>query len=707
MQLTRTNNKMKKTHLLSLFLASVLLLGGCSQDNSSSDTLDPDAPTTIDPATQEYLTLSKETYRNKTTGGLLGQFAGFFSGYEFVKDGPLPYVGLPADWFEFINGPYAGNNKHFIITERYDRLREKDGVPSIWSDDDYHIDIFNQTIIDKYGYSADNIKDAWKYYKVHDWGGGYEASRIMNVNDYSSPFTGTLEAGNVYSWCTEAYIENETIGMDAAAMPDTANLLGERFGSVTGYFEPVMWAKLYATMYSYAYIYDDINVILEKSRVVVPTGSWPDRLINVAQEMYQKYPNDYVSAAKEIFNNYYRTTKGIDNIQTNPGINGAFAVYSMLYGQGDYMKAALASSMMGFDGDCTAATVCGLYGIMKGFHPTENEVDAQINQKLYQDGTSIYHNDTVTGFDPYIGANYPENQLVESILDLYQKNYEKILVNNGGRIEGDNYLVPVQTLRIGKSYLFDNYDLEAEELNGFSATNNTTIGVYEDGDNLYSHSGYRAMRVGLQEGQTGKARAYHTFDKLEVGRHYRLSTFIRSDGLFYELFAKDGENIQASTFKGAEKIQNAALIFKATSSKMDVGVAFNGEIDTDFLIIDDFMLEEIRNVSYGNIISNEPMKKYLSNVSVQATDPVLNRQMILRVKYRCLSDFDVSVLRNGAQTLNVPFYACSQDNNDGENIVEIPFEFKTKEDIVTLSFLGNSIYIQSIELLDSTTYLFR
>jgi hypothetical protein len=65
------------------------------------------------------------------------------------------------------------------------------------------------------------------------------------------------------------------------------------------------------------------------------------------------------------------------------------------------------------------------------------------------------------------------------------------------------------------------------------------------------------------------------------------------------------------------------------------------------------------------------------------------------------------VLRNGAQTLNVPFYACSQDNNDGENIVEIPFEFKTKEDIVTLSFLGNSIYIQSIELLDSTTYLFR
>ena len=312
---------MKIKNLLSLVFASALLIGGCSQNNEN-----PTEASTDDPSQQEYLTLSKEVYRNKTTGGLLGQFAGFFSGYEFKRDGPLPYVGMPAEWFEFINGPYAGNDKHFDITPRYDRLREKDGKPSIWSDDDYHVDIFNQTIIDKYGYTAEDIKNAWKYFKVHDWGGGYEAARIININDYSSPFTGTLEAGNIYSWCTEAYIENETIGMDAAAMPNTANELGERFGSLTGYFEPVMWAKLYATMYSYAYIYDDINVILQKARVVVPTGSWPDRLIDVAISMYNKYPNDYASAAKEIFENYYRTTKGIDNIQTNPGINGCFGI---------------------------------------------------------------------------------------------------------------------------------------------------------------------------------------------------------------------------------------------------------------------------------------------------------------------------------------------------------------------------------------------
>ena len=693
---------MKKLCLLSLFLAGSLLVASCSQEATSTEPISP-----IDPEPTEFITLSKDTYVNKTTAGLLGHFAGFFSGYEFKKDGPLPYVGLPAEWFEFINGPYAGNGAHFDISERYDRLREKDGVPSIWSDDDYHIDIFNQTIMNEYGWSAEDIKNAWIKYKVHDWGGGYDANRIINVYNYSTPFTGTMEAGNTYSWCTEAYIENETIGMDAAGMPDTANLLGERFGSVTGYFEPVMWAKLYATMYSYAYLYDDINVILEKSRVVVPEGSWPDRLIDVAIEMYNKYPNDYVNAAKEIFDKYYRTTHGIDNIQTNPGINGCFTIYSMLYGQNDYMRAALASSMMGFDGDCTAATVCGLYGIMKGFHPTENEYDAKINQALYQDGKSIYHNDTKTGFDPYIGANYPEDQKVVDIIKLYQHNFENILRANGGYIEGDNYMIPVQTLRVGKSFLFDNYDLEAEELQGFQTSDNGFISVYEDGDNIYSHSGYRAMRVGYQEGKTGRVVAYHNFSGLTVGRTYRLSTFVRSDSNFFSLYARDSNGVQEALFTNGEKVKNSVLFFKATSNGMDVGISFESDVDSDFLIIDDFMLEEISDRSFGYIFNNGDMKKYLSNVSFVSNDAPINEQVVLRVKYRCLSNFEVSVLRNGSQTLNVPFYACSLDNNEGENIVEIPYVFKTQGEIVTLSFLGNSIYIEGVELVKAETYLFR
>lgn len=694
---------MKKIHLLSSLLAVSLLITGCKSNHQEKP-----GPKIEPPETRE-ITLSKADYYNKTLGGLLGQFAGFLSGYEFVWNGPDPYVGMPEEWFDFINGPYAGNFEHYVMSARANRLRDMGGIPSVWSDDDFHIDIFNQTIMDEYGYTSEDIKNAWVKYKVHDWGGGYEANRIINLKDYSSPFTGTLEAGNIFSWCTEAYIENETVGMNAAGMPNVANLLAERFGSVSGYFEPVMWAKLFATMYSYAYIYNDVNVILEKARLVVPEGSWPNQIIDGAREAYLLYPNDYVKAAEYLYSNYYRNTHGLDNIQTNPGVNGAFTIYSFLYGQGNYEKAAKASSMMGFDGDCTAAIVCGVYGVMNGFHPEVegNNIDKKINQKIYADGLGIYHNDTETGFDPYIGANYPENQRIKDIVDLYQKNFEKILLDNGGRIEGDNYIIPHQEVYVGKSYIFDNYDVEDDTTSGFHGSKNSYLSVYEDSDNLYAHSGYRALRVGYKEESSGRVEAYHTFKGLSVGQTYRLSTFIRSDTPYYSLFAGEGDDIQEAYFKGYDFIRNNVLFFKATSSKMKVGVAFTGETDSDCLVMDDFMLEQIIDNSIGYIIKNDMPKKYLSSLAFRTNAAPVNEQVILRVRYLCLEDFDVSVLRNGEQTVNVPFYACSMDNNDGEAIVEIPFEFKNENDIVTLSFLGNSIYISSVELVKTETYLFR
>lgn len=110
--------------------------------------------------------LSREEYVNKTLGGLLGQFSGFLSGYEFVWRGSDPYIGMPEEWFEFINGPYAGNYKHYTPVDpwRYDRLRVNPatGKNEVYSDDDYHIDIFNQYIIDELGTSSYAVKETWK-----------------------------------------------------------------------------------------------------------------------------------------------------------------------------------------------------------------------------------------------------------------------------------------------------------------------------------------------------------------------------------------------------------------------------------------------------------------------------------------------------------------------------------------------------------------
>ena len=174
---------MKKIHLLSSLLAVSLLITGCKSNHQEKP-----GPKIEPPETRE-ITLSKADYYNKTLGGLLGQFAGFLSGYEFVWNGPDPYVGMPEEWFDFINGPYAGNFEHYVMSARANRLRDMGGVPSVWSDDDFHIDIFNQTIMDEYGYTSEDIKNAWVKYKVK-----YAAQQKADAELYSRQKQAEAEA---------------------------------------------------------------------------------------------------------------------------------------------------------------------------------------------------------------------------------------------------------------------------------------------------------------------------------------------------------------------------------------------------------------------------------------------------------------------------------------------------------------------------------
>ena len=55
-----------------------------SFDLYKSDATPEDEPIIPTPEPSEYKRISKDEYYNKTLGGLLGQFAGFLSGYEFV-----------------------------------------------------------------------------------------------------------------------------------------------------------------------------------------------------------------------------------------------------------------------------------------------------------------------------------------------------------------------------------------------------------------------------------------------------------------------------------------------------------------------------------------------------------------------------------------------------------------------------------------------
>ena len=371
----------------------------------------------------------------------------------------------------------------------------------VWSDDDFHIDIFNQLIIDEFGTNSYAIKEAWKKYVVSDWGGGGDAMNLINKNELLSPFTGTIEAGNRYGWCTEAYIENETLGMNAPGMVNVATSLIDKFASNVGYFDSIVWAKFYGAMYSLAYFETDVVELMEKAKEVLPNLSYPKKMYDYAFEAYNKYPNDYQKAAIELTEKR-RMLYRIDNIQTDPNVNGGFAILSWLYGKNSYLETCKYASMIGYDGDCTAAITQGIMGILKGFKES-NEEYSQINEKIYYNGKGIYYNDKNTGYPPHIKGDYPTRQKIDDIVRLYQTNFEKILLENGGEILKDSYLIPTTNVYKDHSYLFENYDAENRDTSNYESKNGTLQNILET-ENVNSHTGY----------------AYFQFNNLKNGEVY-------------------------------------------------------------------------------------------------------------------------------------------------------------------------------------------
>lgn len=697
--------------IVAVLFTSVFTLFSCNKDETPGGNDTPDD----EQLEVTYLEISKDEYVNKTLGGLLGQFAGFLSGYEFVFRGADPYVGMPESWFDFINGPYAGNYEHYEPGDayRYDRLRvnPETGMNEVFSDDDYHLDIFNQYVMNEFGTSSYAVKEAWKKYNVSDWGGGGEAMRLINQYEMLSPYSGSIEAGNKYGWCTEAYIENETLGMNAPGMPLQTLDLVDTFASNVGYYDSVVWAKFYATMYSLAYFETDIVTVMEKASAVLPEGSHPKKFYDLAIEAYNTYPNNYVNAAQDISDARIPLYR-IDNLQTDPNVNGAYAILSWLYGKNSYLDTCKYSSIMGYDGDCTAAICTGVMGILKGFKQG-NEEYAKLNSMIYYDGEGTYYNDDGSYYDGDIyqarinGKNYPTRQKIDDIVDMYRKNYEKILVANGGEVRENTYLIPTTQVPSDKSLLFDNYDAEKRTTDGFS-TSGASLEVFTESENVNSHSGY----AGFMLTNSSNGEVYHTFTNLVAGKTYRLSVYVRSvsSNAQASLFARNskGGNYQEITFKTDDLISKT-FVFTADSSTMQVGIKFAGNAASGAQIaFDDFMLERI---SQKVIVEGSDDLKLTNGSYVKTVKRpegvAIGQEVVLRIKYRNYSGVvPVSVVRNGVTFGGVIASNTSANSTSGYAYLDIPYVFEKDSDVIKLQYEGK-MYFAEFSILEKTNYMFR
>ncbi len=631
-------------------------------------------------------TIPRAEYYGKTAGCVAGHIAGFLSGFEFVG-GKNPQIGLPDQWFSLCRGPYGGGPMHGSAGENF---ITPDGRISL--DDDYHIDFFNQLIFDKCGPdpSSYDIARMWKEYQVRDWGGGAKAMRLMN-GGYFPPFTGLLEYGNTLGWCTEPYIENETIGCTFPGMPSRAAETARRFASVTGDFDSAELGRFYATAYSLAYFEKEASEAIRKAMVTMHPDSWARRMCEAAFALHEKYPGNWRRAAKELYG-MRRSIFLMDNPQTAYDVNAGFTVLAVLYGCNDFTATVRIASLIGYDGDCTAATAGGLLGIIHGIDALPKEV----HEVVWRKGKGIIYNNKA--LKPHISRNYPETQTIESIVKLYQRNAERSIAANGGRIEKNVLVIADDGLPVSRGIRIANSDFERERENlTFDVEGGAKASA---GTSIPAHNGKSCARVSVsKEGDRG--RAYFLVTGLRAGEVYRLSGYLSaSGGCRAGLFAMDAvagesESVCTRAYRNDSLWYYRTLLFTASSTEARVGLQgcyddAKGSCGLDDLRLEMWPTEVIAKFTGQSFASPGGVE-----VAVDGQGHHLLSVGFCNTSGRMVTA-DLSI--DGAKVGRVGFWATGRSDGFTGDRLEIPVKLDGQTKIRLSGFTGR-IAVSDIELI--------
>lgn len=668
------------------------------------------------------LEISKETYYDKTLGCIIGQIGGFLSGYEFVRVNGKPYIGMPDDWFSIGKGPYGGGEKHGSAGNNCVITNGK-----IRQDDDYFIDFFNQLIFNQNENlpTALDIQKMWKLHQVRDWGGGAKAMEIMNKNDFVPPFTGMLEFGNIYSWCTEPYIENETLGCIAPGLPQTACALTNKFGMATGEYESVIWAQFYGVMYSIAYFQNSSIDAMSKAADIFPKWSRAKFIYDQAISLKQKYPDDWRSAAKELELNK-RSIYRSDNDLCSYDVNGGFLVLSILYGNNDYYQTLKVASLIGYDGDCTAAIAGGLMGIIKGLSGTDNT----LKEIVYNNGTGELINDGV--YIPYISQGYPAEQKFTDIALLYQSNTEKVLSLTGrGTVLSDKYTIQQESVKVGCNVDISNRDFEDNTLGVKAQFINGAQGGIDMIQSFAPHSGTQTARIiASQQGAGGQV--YIQTNNLEIGKRYRVSGYLIAKGdNRASLFIKNGNNfLTSSTYGNDSDWYNRSIIFDAVEPSANIGLyvppikggLFNAYLDDITIeecnqtLLQNYEAESLINDSQSVTINindtvNASNNQYISvvkgskikNINIQSQN---TGEYLMRIWFSNNSNSVVTarVMNSSGAQVKFPFYVTGDKLYFEENFVDVPVNLNVGENNLSLEQFSGDISLDRLEILSDSSF---
>lgn len=353
-------------------------------------------------ACSQQATISKDTLKDKIAGGWAGKMIG------------VSY-GLPTE--------FKALGKMYEDSIHWTPVRVKD---ALWEDDLY-VQLTLMDVMDKHGMQAEQKKyqEALATAGFRLWHANVQ-TRKNYFDSIFPPQSGQPEF-NLHADDIDFQIEADYIGFMCPGMPQTANKMADYMGHIMNYGDGVYGGAFVASLYSEAYLQNDIRSVIEKALLSLPAESGYRRIIEDAIAFHQENPNDWTKCWQMLENKWARA-----NI-CNPGtkynidakLNGAYIVIGLLYGEGDINRTLEISTRCGQDSDCNPSNALAVLGIIKGFSAFPQEYREAIEK---------------IGDKPFVHTNYSFNKAVERTADYA----EKIIVENGGKVTEDSYSIVLQ-----------------------------------------------------------------------------------------------------------------------------------------------------------------------------------------------------------------------------------------------------------------------
>jgi hypothetical protein len=376
----------------------------------------------IPAAAQTRQAISMATLRDKIKGGWAGQTIGVTFGgpTEFRYNGTIIPDYTPIAW------------RDGLLAEAFERS------PGLY--DDVYVDLTFVGVIAKHGADAPAERFAEAFA-----GAGYQLWHANQMARYnllrglkppaSGHWLNNPEADDI-----DFQIEADFIGLMSPGLPQAAADLADRVGHIMNSGDGWYGGVYMATMYSQAFVRDDVKAIVTESLKAIPAGTRFRETIEAAIALHARYPNDWKQAWFEIQRKHAEDVGCVEGVfaafNIDARLNAAYVVLGLLYGGGDMTKTIAVATRAGQDSDCNPSSAAGILGTMLGY----DKIPAFWRQGLAAIEAKPF---------PYAGL---------SLNDAYDLSLAHALAQvkaHGGRVDGETVEIarqPIVPVRVEQNF---------------------------------------------------------------------------------------------------------------------------------------------------------------------------------------------------------------------------------------------------------------